>query len=411
MQSEPCRSTPIVPGASERLWRLAFRLVAGVVVVFLILGFGGVFWLKSKARPQRDAVAAIKEAGGKVYYVWEDPDAADVSPVSFRPNLLGWTWLGGESDVEGPAAPPWLVSMLGVDCFGDVTSVVALRPASDQLLGHIGHLEKLESLRMQVATASEPGMKSLERLVCLKRLTLARSRVITAGFAHLAALKNLEYLNLERTNIDDHAALAGLKSLTALTELNLGGTTITDSGMESLRELIKLEDLTLNNTAISDAGLASLANLSALRRLSLKGTRLNGAGLAHLKQLTKLEELCLEGTGVDDNSLAHLAGAFNLKVLQLKGTAVGDAGVVRLKGLTNLQELTLDRTRITDAGLVELAALPHLGIVSVQHTKVTEGAITEIKRRRAELQVQQLTASSTGIVPPETAIIDLEIVH
>ncbi len=398
-------------GSSGRAWRLALRLVAGVLVVLLILGFLGVVWLKSKARPQRDAVAAIKEAGGKISYAWEDPDAADVSPVSFRPTFLGWTWSGAEPGAEGPAAPPWLVSLLGVDCFGDVTSVIALRPASDQFLDHVRHLEKLEGLRMQGATASEAGMKSLERLVCLKRLTLARSKVVTAGFAHLAGLKNLEYLNLERTNVDDHAALAGLKTLTALTELNLGGTTIGDAGMEPLRGLIKLEDLNVSNTGISDAGLAPLADLSGLRRLSLNGTRLSGTGLAHLKDLTKLEELCLEGTRIDDASLAHLAGAVNLKILQLKGTAVGDAGVVRLKGLTNLQELTLDRTQITDRGLAELAALPHLGIVSVQHTKVTEGGITAITRRRAALQLQQLTASSTGVVPPATAIADMQIVH
>ena len=391
---------PRQPGSSVKAWRIALRLVAGVLVVLFILGFGGFLWLKSNARPQRDAVAGIKEAGGKVSYFWEDPDAADVSTVSFRPTFLGWTWSGAEPEAEGPAAPPWLVSLLGVDCFGDVTSVTAVRPTNDQLLEHVGHLEKLESLRIQGATASESGMKSLERLGCLKRLTLTRSRVVTAGFAHLAGLKNLEYLNLERTNVDDHAALAGLKTMTALTEVNLGGTTIADAGMDALRGSTKLEDLNLNNTAISDAGLAPLANLSGLRRLSLKGTRLSGAGLAHLKNLTKLEELCLEGTRVDDAGLAHLAGAINLKILQLKGTAVGDAGVVRLKGLTNLQELTLDRTQITDAGLAELAALPHLGIVSVQHTKVTEGGIAAIKRRRAALQLQQLTASSTGVLPP-----------
>ena len=187
--------------------------------------------------------------------------------------------------------------------------------------------------------------------------------------------------------------------------------------MPALGGLIKLEGLNLSRTLISDAGLYRLATawpgLPALAsRLSFYGTRLlDGSGLAHLKGLKRLEELNLEGTHVSDAGLAHLAEAVNLKILQLKGTAAGNAGVAQLKGLTNLQELTLDRTAITDAALTELASLPHLVILSVQHTKDTEGAIDAIKRQRAQLQVQQLAASSSGVVSPEAAIGELEIVH
>ena len=70
-----------------------------------------------------------------------------------------------------------------------------------------------------------PRSKSLGGLVRLESLTLVRSRIGKDGFAHLAGLKNLHFLNLEGTNVDDNAALASLKGLTALTELNLGGLT------------------------------------------------------------------------------------------------------------------------------------------------------------------------------------------
>ena len=403
------------PGSSSRSRWIWARLGAGVAIAFLVVLVGGFFWLRWSAAAQRDAVAAITEARGRVFYEWDDVEAVDVRIVNSPPALLdwlpSWTWAGRDSEEGGPPAPAWLVSLLGVDCFGDVTSVSLPRGARENLLPHVGRLAHLGTLRLDGSTVTDQGLKSLDGLARLESLTLVRSRIGKGGFAHLAGLKNLQIVNLEGTKVDDHDALASLDGLTALTELNLGGTPMTDAGMSSLWGLSKLQDLNLNRTTISDAGLSQLANVTSLARLSLNGTRVSSEGLANLEGLARLEELGLENTAVGDAGLAHLAGAVNLKVLHLKGTAVGDAGVAHLQGLTNLQELTLDRTAITDAGLAHLTALPHLVIVSVQHTKVTEAGITSLKRQRAQLQAQQLAASSTGVVPPETAITEIEIVH
>ena len=84
---------------------------------------------------------------------------------------------------------------------------------------------------------------------------------------------------------------------------------------------------------------------------------------------------------------------------------MGDAGVAHLKGLTNLEELTLDRTAITDAGLAHLLRCPAWSSYRVQHTQGHRG-----RHRRdgatasARSRSQQLAATSTGVVPPETAI-------
>jgi Leucine-rich repeat (LRR) protein len=325
--------------------------------------------------------------------------------------LVSWTWTRDESGELGPAAPGWLVSLLGVDCFGDVTSVVLPHATSIELIERLGELEHIKRLRIQSSVLSEQGMRSVGRLAHLGSLTVFRGRVLKGGFNHLANLKNLRTLNLEGAIVDDDVTLASLKGLTALTEINLGGTRITDSGMASLAGLIKLEDLNLNRTQISDSGVAQLDGLTALSRLSLNGTRLNGTGLAHLKGLTRIEELSLENTAVGDAGLAHLAGLVNLKILRLGGTKVGDAGVAHLKGLTKLEELSLDRTAITDAGLADLTALPRLAILSVQKTRVTDDAVIAQNRRRAQLQVQQLNATRSGVVPSESAIRELEIVH
>ena len=392
------------------------RLGASIAILLLIAFAGVVFWLRSNARAQREAVAAIKAGRGHVSYPWDDPDGCRCHRSRFLdpafPNWLwAWTWSGGESEELGPAAPAWLVSLLGVDCFGDVTSVVMPPRTRSELIEQLGHLEQAKKVQIQDSLMTEDEMKSLGRLVHLESLTVVRTKVVKGGFAHLANLKNLRTLSLDGTNVDDEAALSSLKDLTALTEINLEATMISDAGTQFLSTLINLEYLNLNGTMISDTSLSQLAGLPALSRLALNGTRLNGAGLAYLKGLPRLEELNLESTGVGNAGLAHLAGAISLKLLHLKGTAVTDAGVTHLKGLTNLEDLSLDHTAITDASLAELTTLPHLMLLSVQQTRITADAINVQKRRRAHLQVQQLTATSNGVVPAETAITELEIVH
>ena len=391
------------------------KLCAGVAIVLLAVFVGGISWLRWNARAQRVAVAAIKDARGRVEYDWEKPDAV-VSSAGFAVPGFSKKWLmrsspsAARSEGGGPGAPPWLVSLLGVDCFGQVTSVSLPRRAPDELLQHVGRLKRLTTLRLDNLVDADQGVAFLEGLDCLEELTLVRSRLGQGAMSHLAGLKKLQSLNLHGTNVDNDG-LAHIAGLTALTDLNLNGTAIDGAGLASLQGLTNLRDLDLDGTAIGDTGLSVVGKLPALTRLSLNGTRLIGVGLVHLKGLKRLEELSLEGTGVRDFGLAYLSGLTNLKVLELNGTPVGDAGLKCLAGLTNLEELTLDSTAITDAGLAHLTLLPHLVIVSMQDTKVTDAGITEMKRRRAAAQAQQLAATSNGIAHAAPAITDVEIVR
>ena len=81
---------------------MRFSLRALIVLVLLIgVGLG---WLVRSAHVQRDAVTAIRNAGGVVLYDWE--------------------WTNGKSIPGGkPWAPKWLVDLIGVDYFAHVTSV------------------------------------------------------------------------------------------------------------------------------------------------------------------------------------------------------------------------------------------------------------------------------------------------
>jgi hypothetical protein len=92
-------------GSTVRPRRRYLRLsVRALIVLVLVIG-GGLGWFVHSVRIQRDAVAAIRKAGGLVWYDWQANAAGKTLPT-------GRPW-----------APNWLVDALGVDYFGYVVIV------------------------------------------------------------------------------------------------------------------------------------------------------------------------------------------------------------------------------------------------------------------------------------------------
>jgi hypothetical protein len=89
---------------ASRPWRRFLRFsVRGLIVLVLVIGVG-LGWIVRSAYIQRDAVAAVKKAGGSVSYDREPSDGDNA--------LAGSPW-----------TPRWLVDFVGVDYFGAVTDV------------------------------------------------------------------------------------------------------------------------------------------------------------------------------------------------------------------------------------------------------------------------------------------------
>lgn len=108
------------------------------------------------------------------------------------------------------------------------------------------------------------------------------------------------------------------------------------------------------NTNATDTALAPLKDILGLMDLNLAGTKITDAGLASIKGLTNLTHLHLEHTAIGDAGLANLKGLANLEYLNLFDTKVTDAGLENLKGLTKLRNLHLWQTKVTDAGVENL---------------------------------------------------------
>src|SRR5687768_2799177 len=86
----------------RRRFRLPLRFslrtfLAAITIVCVVLG-----WRFNRARLQRDAVAAVRAAGGMVHYEYQQPP--------FGPNRR----LGETDFAARPAEPDWLLAILGI---------------------------------------------------------------------------------------------------------------------------------------------------------------------------------------------------------------------------------------------------------------------------------------------------------
>jgi hypothetical protein len=184
----------IQPKPALHPWRRYLRYsVRGLIISVLIVG-GWLGWVVRSAQIQRDAVAAIKQAGGSVRYDWEFSNGESLS--------------GGK-----PWAPRWLVNLIGVDYFGHITAAVAHHMSaetSDAVLAQVGRLTRVQSLNLHDSPISDSGLVHLKGLTNLQVVLLYRTQVSDAGLVHLKGLTNLSALQLDGTHVTD----AGVKELT-----------------------------------------------------------------------------------------------------------------------------------------------------------------------------------------------------
>ena len=173
----------------------------------------------------------------------------------------------------------------------------------------------------------------------------------------LAAMADLEVLDLDDNTVTDVTALGHLEHLrvldlsgnavsdlwplaaiTDLEGLDLGDNAVDD--ITALGSLGHLRVLDLSGNSISD--IWPLSGLTALRRLDLSGNRV--ADLRPLSELRHLEVLVLDGNEVSD--LAPLWDLQELAHLDLGKNRVGDAAPLR--ETPSLQRLDLADNRLRD---------------------------------------------------------------
>ena len=140
------------------------RLGLFVLLIGIWLG-----WIVQRAHVQRDAVAAIRQARGRVAYDWEWKNNSPVANAR-------------------PQQPAWLVDRIGIDFFGHVIHVILTDTGSDGLLIHVGRLDGLDCLKLDGSPVTDAGLVHLNRLSNVRTMSLQCTKVAGAGLAHLRCL-------------------------------------------------------------------------------------------------------------------------------------------------------------------------------------------------------------------------------
>jgi internalin A len=245
---------------SPQSWRRLLRLSVRSLMVLVLITGGGLGWVIHSAHVQRDAVAAIKRAGGDIAYSWQWSNGSPVFPIPKLP------W------------PDWVRQSLGPDFLDTVTYVRLLgEKCDDDSLRAACRLPWLEELTVVNTSVTDASAEDLRQLRNLRSLDLRLNRITSRPLRHIGEMSELRELTLSMKLFAipaDDEDMAFLKRLTKLERLNLWSANLNDSWLVYLERLASLKSLQLSDTAMTAEGLdhlKGLPNLTAV--LTVNGTR------------------------------------------------------------------------------------------------------------------------------------------
>lgn len=179
---------------------------------------------------------------------------------------------------------------------------------TDAGLLEIARLTHLRSLELIGTKISGPGLDALRPLTQLERLSVKKTAVTGGDLARLSCLRGLKYLDVSETNFAaggektlrqldslqsllaiqskfDDRLLSQLKGSKQLEVLYLSDNFgITDQSARQLGGCTALADLRLDSTQVSDATLSALKRLKSLKLLNVGRAKCTAKGVADLQK-------------------------------------------------------------------------------------------------------------------------------
>jgi peroxiredoxin/Leucine-rich repeat (LRR) protein len=220
---------------------------------------------------------------------------------------------------------------------------------NDEDLTVIKGLNSLEELWIQNSPITNKCLSCLSDLKSLRKLLLNNGRgdgnmeVTGSGLAYIKELP-LTYLKLYRLKLDESRLihLAGLKQLE---ELDVQRMPLRDEDLAVIGKLTKLKQLFFDSDTVSDGAMEYLAGLTALEDFS-PWISMTDDGLSHLINLEKLQRLQIKGN-ITEKGLSHLAKLKALRNLRIvSANDFSNAGMEQLqKNLPMLQRLNVAKDR------------------------------------------------------------------
>jgi hypothetical protein len=127
----------------------------------------------------------------------------------------------------------------------------------------------------------------------------------------------------------------------------------------------------VNHRPITDAGVRHLGGLTALEELDLQGSQISDQGVSALKNLKQLHDLYLSGGREDRTDTLTDAAVDSLLAL----------------GKLQRLQLTSTNAAISEQGVRRLATLPDLKELFLSTGSVSEGLRAELKKQRPDLKI------------------------
>jgi Leucine-rich repeat (LRR) protein len=258
------------------------------------------------------------------------------------------------------------------------------------LIGDVRSLAGCRALKELKLTNSpvKDMIIGLERIATLEVLSLAACHYITSvtNLRHCTALRELI---LDGTRITD-AGIAGLESIVTLTKLSLEGCTFITS-VSSLRHSPSLRVLHISYTRAAAAGTMSLDEIGTLQCLKACGSAQLDAST--LRRCQSLREVDLSCSSVPDAVLAALADLSTLETLKLSSCHdVRD--VSALARSVSLRELDLSSSNMCDTGISGLEYIPSLTSLTLASCR----SITDVTNLFRSKSLRRLVLSESSVI-------------
>lgn len=131
----------------------------------------------------------------------------------------------------------------------------------------------------------------------------------------------------------------------------------------------------------TDSQLQTMCGLSSIQALNLRGTTVKNSHLESIARLSDLRVLNLSlAKQVSDKGIAFLTPLHNLRELDLSFTGLSDVGASQLDSLTNLSFLDISLTSVSDASVPSLSKLSHLKVLRVRDSSITRAGRQQLEQ-------------------------------
>jgi Leucine-rich repeat (LRR) protein len=242
--------------------------------------------------------------------------------------------------------------------------------------------KNLTEMQLHLESLDDEGMKSLAKLIQVKKLVIGTGKTTAIGWESLKTMSSLEVLTvIPTTNVDDETVM-GIAQLKNLRYLAIPAATdkLTSKGLAALKNLTELRSLFVgfDRSSATLHDLAFLADLKMLRKLMLHGVIVNDASFDHLKGLSDLRELTfISGPDLTDAAFQKIAHLKSLEVLHIDAPQLSDECFVQLKDLTALKRILLTGKNIRGKGLQELSNHPNILSILLEQSPIEDAYAKE----------------------------------